>query len=540
MPRFSSLFPPAVSFEADLVAGEPQSREDDAPPGLTRVDSSSTICTLAPGDSEAGSECEAGADDRSSGGAAASSSTGMPQLSARQERNTTPKSVTKKPCFSDVLNDRSDVGNIGWMFGNWGARARHAETQGHIVLQIKRGPAQVIGLTECEEMTQRMLEEPAVAADSNAPSDSLLRRPGFPYWTLRGEEDKSNLLAVRTTMVGPPELLLWDRVCEGQYKLKSGNEGRASSRYLICSIDFNNNVGFFGKRMVVAVVHLHHKVANHDKGFRKNQKDFWPKLFGLVQTFGIDVLMGDFNMSLFKVIPELRSRGVRIKLAAWFPWKTSGGKAMADSCGIFVINKPCVVSLSVGLNRLHSNDESGVLWESDEPYTDAVTPGNFSVFELHSGPGMSLATFLPKAADLVEKLKPSLEAADVSAVAGQSSSAVAGQSSTAVAGQRKERNERSHLKVKEKRLEAELWKYKGENHKGSHFPICAFTGNVGRRSDERFRARKERGEERRGRSWTKAWEPQREREASSWEKPQSRAWSNWRSDASWGWGSGGW
>ena len=201
---------------------------------------------------------------------------------------------------------------------------------------------------------------------------------------------------------------------------------------------------------------------------------------------------------------------------------------MADSCGIFVINKPCVVSLFVGLNRLHSNDESGVLWERDEPYTDAVTPGNFSVFEQAAGPGMPLATFLPKACECYEKLKPSLEAADVSEVAGQSSSAVAGQSSTAVAGQQKERNERSHLKVNEKRLEAELWKFKGENRKGSHFPICAFTGNVGRRSDERFRARKARGEERARKARDE------ERRWSSWEK------RNWWSDASWGWGSGGW
>ena len=87
----------AVFFEADLVAREPQSREDDAPQELRRADSASTICTLTPGDSEAGSEREAGADDRSSGGVAASSSTGVPQLSARQKRTATPKSVTKKP-----------------------------------------------------------------------------------------------------------------------------------------------------------------------------------------------------------------------------------------------------------------------------------------------------------------------------------------------------------------------------------------------------------------------------------------------------------
>ena len=63
----------------------------------------------------------------------------------------------------------------------------------------------------------------------------------------------------------------------------------------------------------------------------------------------VDVLMGDFNMSLFKVIPELRSRGATIDLAAWYPWKNKLGIPSSDSCGIFCLRKPGVYQLKVGL-----------------------------------------------------------------------------------------------------------------------------------------------------------------------------------------------
>ena len=56
----------------------------------------------------------------------------------------------------------------------------------------------------------------------------------------------------------------------------------------------------------------------------------------------------------------------------------------------------------------------------------------------------------------------------------------------------KGKGKRQILIVREKRLEAEHWKYQGENYKGSHFPVCVFTNNVGRRSNERYVARAER------------------------------------------------
>ena len=47
--------------------------------------------------------------------------------------------------------------------------------------------------------------------------------------------------------------------------------------------------------------------------------EFWDWL--AVAAKSMEVLMGDFNMSLFLVIPALRRRGVTIDLAAWFPYK---------------------------------------------------------------------------------------------------------------------------------------------------------------------------------------------------------------------------
>ena len=51
--------------------------------------------------------------------------------------------------------------------------------------------------------------------------------------------------------------------------------------------------------------------------------------------------MGDFNMALFLVIPELRARGFQIHLAAWYCWQNAYEyHVRAESCGIFRIG-PC-------------------------------------------------------------------------------------------------------------------------------------------------------------------------------------------------------
>ena len=162
---------------------------------------------------------------RSSGSSGAAKGRSSGDASGDAEPQTTPawprrdtSPLEGGPCDArarlpvDVLNNRPDVGNIGFMFGNLGSRASSADMQGNIDLQIKRGPAQILGLCECEQQTQDILESAAVAADPAADPQSLGAIPGFEYWTVRGNEDKSNLLVVRKNVGRQPVLLFSERL----------------------------------------------------------------------------------------------------------------------------------------------------------------------------------------------------------------------------------------------------------------------------------------------------------------------------------------
>ena len=91
-------------------------------------------------------------------------------------------------------------------------------------------------------------------------------------------------------------------------------------------------------------------------------------------------------MSLFKVVPELRSCGVPVQLAAWYPWHAEGSdEPMADSCGIFMC-VPCAVAPTLGMNIFHE-----AWWTLDE-------------HERNGGPGQALSTYLPKADDIITQI----------------------------------------------------------------------------------------------------------------------------------------
>ena len=69
--------------------------------------------------------------------------------------------------------------------------------------------------------------------------------------------------------------------------------------------------------------------------------------------------MGDFNMSFFRVIPELRSRGATIDLAAWYPWKKSASRAQTLVASFAWGGLG--YQLKVGLQDIHQEDKTGFL-----------------------------------------------------------------------------------------------------------------------------------------------------------------------------------
>ena len=85
---------------------------------------------------------------------------------------------------------------------------------------------------------------------------------------------------------------------------------------------------------------MHNEFAN--RKWPSQIESFWDELFDNIRTFKVQVLMGDFNMSLFRVIQEPRSRGAQIDLGAWYPWKSLDGVPMSDSQGILFVDLPDV------------------------------------------------------------------------------------------------------------------------------------------------------------------------------------------------------
>ena len=86
---------------------------------------------------------------------------------------------------------------------------------------------------------------------------------------------------------------------------------------MVGKVVLGQRIGHFGQEVRAMAVHMHNVLANST--WPSKVKGFWDWWHGLCVEHEVDVLMGDFNMSFFRVIPELRRRGARVDLAAWYP-----------------------------------------------------------------------------------------------------------------------------------------------------------------------------------------------------------------------------
>ena len=145
----------------------------------------------------------------------------------------------------------------------------------------------------------------------------------------------------------------------------------------------------------VMVIHVHNLLANNK--WLSKLRNFWVWLVEKIIEHDVRVLMGGFNMSLFRVIPELRSRGTTVDLGAWYPWKLPGGAPMSDSCGILFVDCPGDYKLHKGLGDLHADSETGILhWLQSAVVAGEDAEDGFDRIEKDGGPGMCLETYLPK------------------------------------------------------------------------------------------------------------------------------------------------
>ena len=173
----------------------------------------------------------------------------------------------------------------------------------------------VIGLAECQLETENVLRARGSVGDVTAPQGRLESRDGFAYLTLRGCEESSILLGIRSNTGNSLEVLFWERRREGTYKCRGGKKmAEAYTRCMVAKVDTNTNVGSMGKTHNVMAIHVHNHLANNK--WPSKLTTFWPWLLDICLKYDVKVLMGDFNMPLIEVIPQLRGRGAEVEIGA--------------------------------------------------------------------------------------------------------------------------------------------------------------------------------------------------------------------------------
>ena len=133
---------------------------------------------------------------------------------------------------------------------------------------MKRLPATILGLAECDHDTELMLRQPGEPSGENSGwlegIEATLARPSYEYLTIRGSEKHSLLLGVRRNNCRSLQLKEFVVRDEGTYQRKGGaNKTKLSAvtRALIAEVETKNHVGFLGFKHTVMVVHLHFTVA---------------------------------------------------------------------------------------------------------------------------------------------------------------------------------------------------------------------------------------------------------------------------------------
>ena len=224
-------------------------------------------------------------------------------------------------------NSRTDIGSFGFYQGNWSGRRRAHHLRQHIMQDlILRNPAQVLCAQEVDLEFVEALANPweYVQYDRRPQITSAVaeaREANWGEWlVIRGTEgdeseptgwtqSRSCIIAVRTSRARELRQLEWHKQFNGFYKTGKGNKNRAYSRILCGEITWwrpVKNTMYY--RPISA--HLHSKVARRDTGFGDQFASFFDLLAGVIKRTDADILTGDFNMSLFQVIPELRRRGL--------------------------------------------------------------------------------------------------------------------------------------------------------------------------------------------------------------------------------------
>ena len=167
--------------------------------------------------------------------------------------------------------------------------------------------------------------------------------------------------------------------------------------------------------MTVMVIHVHSRLANKIFGPDKLEK-FYDWFAQHCRDHEVDVVMGDFNMCMYELVPVVRNRGLRIDVAAYYPWKLGtepqqrpatihGCSICSDSCAAFIINANVSVTSNKPRSLLHdsdnADDEVGIFCTTWRRIDVRDGDSRKRLWQLRDrvqpwGPGYPMHTYLPK------------------------------------------------------------------------------------------------------------------------------------------------
>ena len=257
---------------------------------------------------------------------------------------------------------------------------------------------------------------------------------------------------------------------------------------MVCTFHWRTNIGYLGTVIKVMAVHGHYMTMKMQLK-REDYNEWWDKIHAMIQEHDVNFLVGDFNMSLTQVVPQLRKRGLQIDTISWYPWLHLEENCLGmDSMAIFYIGGDMISKMPWNIDNIGEllKAASAVprpqLRQSGEGRTrlDTYTGKNFPGQMWHSYRGPAWKNTGPPQ-KLEEKLTDLL---------------------TPSTGQARLQHLRAHrtdpflpfcFRTLQKTLDLREWLVgpKEEMHKGAHFPQVMFTDNSCGRSKEAFERRRQ-------------------------------------------------
>ena len=127
---------------------------------------------------------------------------------------------------------------------------------------------------------------------------------------------------------------------------------KAHTKVMVCTFHWRTNIGYLGTVIKVMAVHGHYMTMKKQLK-REDYNEWWDKIYDMIQQHDVNFLVGDFNMSLTQVVPQLRKRGLQIDTISWYPWLHLEENCLGmDSMAIFYIGGDMISKMPWNIDNI--------------------------------------------------------------------------------------------------------------------------------------------------------------------------------------------